>query len=159
MISPEYFTAMGIPIITGRAFTDADDAGGMPVAIVSQGMAKRHWPEKSAVGAHLRVRDDNDTFRYGAGRRRRGQRQALRPRAGKSERALRAHPPGARRNIGLARQQHVPGSPGQPEPRCPTPTPFAAKSRLSTPTWRRRSSAAWISGLHNRWTCGASTFE
>ena len=63
MISPDYFTVMGIPVITGRPFTAADGPTGMPVAIVSQGVAKRYWPNQSPVGAQIRIRDDNDRFR------------------------------------------------------------------------------------------------
>jgi putative ABC transport system permease protein len=42
-ISPEYFTAMGIPIRRGRAFTLADREGSEPVAIVTELFARRYF--------------------------------------------------------------------------------------------------------------------
>jgi predicted permease len=63
MISPDYFSVMGIPVMSGRSFTDADGASGMPVAIVSQGLAKRYWQDTSPIGGRIRVRDDDGRFR------------------------------------------------------------------------------------------------
>jgi putative ABC transport system permease protein len=63
MISPDYFSVMGIPVVTGRSFTDADNASGLPVAIVSQGLAKRYWQDTSPIGERIRVRDDDGRFR------------------------------------------------------------------------------------------------
>jgi predicted permease len=42
MVTPEYFRTFGIAIEQGRAFTDADRAGSVPVAIVNQSFAKRY---------------------------------------------------------------------------------------------------------------------
>jgi predicted permease len=50
VISPEYFSVMGIQIASGRAFTDADNEHGGDVAIVSESTAKRFWPKQDAVG-------------------------------------------------------------------------------------------------------------
>lgn len=63
MISPEYFSVMGIPVVSGRSFTEADGASGMPVAIVSRGLAKRYWQDTSPIGGRIRVRDDDGRFR------------------------------------------------------------------------------------------------
>ena len=63
MISPDYFAVMGIPVVEGRAFADADSATGMPVAIVTQGLAKGYWQQGSPLGARIRLRDDVGTFR------------------------------------------------------------------------------------------------
>jgi putative ABC transport system permease protein len=51
----DYFEAMGIPLLAGRAFTDQDTAGTDPVAIVSQSLAARLFPDGSAVGRHVRM--------------------------------------------------------------------------------------------------------
>jgi predicted permease len=48
--SPGYFAALGIPVLEGRSFVDADTASAAPVAIVSLSFAERHWPGQSAVG-------------------------------------------------------------------------------------------------------------
>jgi putative ABC transport system permease protein len=52
----DYFRAFEIHMIGGRAFTDDDRAGGQPVAIVSEGIAKHLWPGKNPVGQRLRWR-------------------------------------------------------------------------------------------------------
>jgi putative ABC transport system permease protein len=52
-IMPSYFDTMGIPIVAGRAFTDADDAGAQPVAIVSESVAQRYWPGQDPIGRRL----------------------------------------------------------------------------------------------------------
>jgi len=58
--SPDYFRTMKIPLIAGRAFTEQDTDRTSPVVIISQGFARHYWPDGGAVGAHLRI-DDNDT--------------------------------------------------------------------------------------------------
>jgi putative ABC transport system permease protein len=54
-ISPGYFATMGIPILEGRDFTEADSAGAPGVVVVSAAAAARLWPGRSALGARLRV--------------------------------------------------------------------------------------------------------
>ncbi len=48
-----YFAAMGVPIVRGRAFTDAD-ADGEPVAIVSEAFVARYYPGDEVVGRTIR---------------------------------------------------------------------------------------------------------
>lgn len=52
-ISPGFFAALGVPIIAGRDFSDADRRGGDPVVIVSQSLAQRMFPTGDAVNRHL----------------------------------------------------------------------------------------------------------
>lgn len=54
-VSAGYFETMGIPVIEGRAFTDADDANAPSVVIVDQTTAARYWPGKDPLGRRLRL--------------------------------------------------------------------------------------------------------
>jgi predicted permease len=49
-ISPEYFSALGIRIVSGRNFNEDDQSGRMSTAIISEGLARRFWPAGSALG-------------------------------------------------------------------------------------------------------------
>jgi putative ABC transport system permease protein len=53
--SPGYFPAIGIPLVEGRAFTDADDEAAPPVGIIDQQLAARLWPGQSALGRRFRI--------------------------------------------------------------------------------------------------------
>jgi len=48
IVSPDYFRAMGIPLRSGRAFTERDL--NQPVAIINETMARRYWPGRDPVG-------------------------------------------------------------------------------------------------------------
>ena len=52
-VSPGFFDALGVPIIGGRDFNDADRKGSEPVVIVSQSVAQRMFPNQDAVNHHL----------------------------------------------------------------------------------------------------------
>src|SRR4029453_7945733 len=53
-VDVRFFETTGIPILTGRDFTEADRAGNQPVAIVNETMAKKYWPNESAIGKRFR---------------------------------------------------------------------------------------------------------
>lgn len=48
-----YFTAMEIPLLAGRFFSDHDSKDSQMVAIIDQKFADRFWPNGGAVGKHL----------------------------------------------------------------------------------------------------------
>ena len=50
-----YFDVMGIPLLEGRGFTRHDTADTEQVALVSESLARRHWPTGSPVGSWVRV--------------------------------------------------------------------------------------------------------
>ncbi len=54
-VTADYFSTLGIPVTQGRAFTSGDRLGAEPVAIVSDTLARRLWPDGSAVGRRLRT--------------------------------------------------------------------------------------------------------
>jgi putative ABC transport system permease protein len=50
-ITPGYFEALGIPLLAGRTFTEADNtARGEAVAVVSKAFAERFWPGEDPIG-------------------------------------------------------------------------------------------------------------
>ena len=53
MATPGYFEAVGIPVVRGRDFGDADDESARSLVIVNQTLAERHWPGEDPVGRHL----------------------------------------------------------------------------------------------------------
>ena len=57
-VSGRYFETMGIPLLEGRPFREADTADAPGVAIVSPALVRRHWPGETAVGKRLRFGDD-----------------------------------------------------------------------------------------------------
>ncbi len=52
-VSPGFFAALGVPMIAGRDFNDADRLGGESVVIVSQSLAQRMFPNQDAVNRHI----------------------------------------------------------------------------------------------------------
>jgi len=55
-VGPGYFATIGIPLVSGREFTRADNETGAPVAIVNETMAARYWPGKNPIGQRLRAK-------------------------------------------------------------------------------------------------------
>ena len=56
VVSPEYFSVMQIPVVSGRTFElrDGDGEIGRPrVAVVSRSFADRFWPDQNAIGKHV----------------------------------------------------------------------------------------------------------
>jgi putative ABC transport system permease protein len=50
----DYFSTLRIPILRGRAFTIADREDTAPVAIVSDAMAQKFWPNQDPIGRRVR---------------------------------------------------------------------------------------------------------
>jgi putative ABC transport system permease protein len=60
-VTPDFFRAMGIPLVQGRLFTEEDDESRSAVVIVSQEMARRYWPGANPIGQRIqRVRNVPD---------------------------------------------------------------------------------------------------
>ncbi len=55
VVDPGYFQTMGIALRRGRAFTGADDERAAGVAIVDEGLVRRLWPRRDAIGRRLTV--------------------------------------------------------------------------------------------------------
>ena len=54
-VTPGYFAALGIPLIRGRDFSGLDRQDTQPVAIISEPMAARFWPDRDPVGMRFRA--------------------------------------------------------------------------------------------------------
>jgi len=62
-VLPDYFTTLGLRVVRGRTFTDAEVAGHADVVIVSETMAREFWPGQDPVGQSLQPFDrSNDVI-------------------------------------------------------------------------------------------------
>ena len=57
-VGPEYFATLGIPIVSGRAFTAADDERAAPVAIVDEAAAAQFWRGADPVGSRVQLKGE-----------------------------------------------------------------------------------------------------
>ena len=58
VVSPDFFTTLGMRIVRGRGITDADRAGSMPVAVLNETLAHVLWHDEDPVGQCVLVHDD-----------------------------------------------------------------------------------------------------
>ena len=56
-VTEDYFTTLGIPIVSGREFMRTDDENMPPLAIINETMAAKYWPGKDPVGQRLKAKD------------------------------------------------------------------------------------------------------
>ncbi len=54
-VSPGFFATLGIPLKSGRDFAWRDNSHGVPVAIISETLARQLFPAGDAIGQHVRV--------------------------------------------------------------------------------------------------------
>ncbi len=52
-ISPQYFRALGMPVLRGREFGEADMNPPVPVIIINETLAHRHWSDRDPLGQQL----------------------------------------------------------------------------------------------------------
>ena len=63
LISSDYFDVLGIPIVSGRPFTEAEAASSAAVAVLSETAAREFWPDGNAIGQVLQLtRDPGERF-------------------------------------------------------------------------------------------------
>jgi len=55
--SPDFFRALGIPLVAGREFTEQDIDGAPAVIVVSDSLAKRYWPDQDPLGHRIKWGD------------------------------------------------------------------------------------------------------
>ena len=52
-VSPGYFSTLGIPLITGRNFTETDGPGTPEVVLINQSLARKYWGKDDPLGARI----------------------------------------------------------------------------------------------------------
>lgn len=60
-VSPDYFRSLGIPLLEGREFSEADDAKALPVCIINHATLQQFWPREDPVGKQVSF-DDGKTW-------------------------------------------------------------------------------------------------
>lgn len=63
IVNHAYFTALGIPLRQGRMFTAHDTQDSVRVAVISEQLAARYWPQQSPLGRRLRLGQRNQNYR------------------------------------------------------------------------------------------------
>jgi putative ABC transport system permease protein len=52
-LTPDFSRTIGMPLLRGRSFTDADNETGNPVVLVDQTAAERYWPNQDPIGKRI----------------------------------------------------------------------------------------------------------
>ena len=60
--SADYFSTLGIPVLEGRVFTEADHAKSLPVAVVNRSLARRFWGDRNPIGQRISL-DNGESWR------------------------------------------------------------------------------------------------
>jgi putative ABC transport system permease protein len=55
-VTPDYFRAMGIPLVRGRLFSESDGAQDTPTVILDEATARRYWPNQDPIGQSVKLR-------------------------------------------------------------------------------------------------------
>jgi len=53
VVGPNYFRTLGIPLLTGRDFTDNDNLSAPVVVVINRAMARAFWPNQNPVGQRI----------------------------------------------------------------------------------------------------------
>jgi putative ABC transport system permease protein len=59
VVSSEYFRTLSVPLLRGRAFTEADREGALPVVVINESLAHHYWPDQDPIGK--RIQQPGDT--------------------------------------------------------------------------------------------------
>ena len=54
-VAPRYLQTLGIRLVKGRAFTDADASEDAPVIVISETMARRYWKGRDPIGGRVNL--------------------------------------------------------------------------------------------------------
>src|SRR5262249_52646834 len=56
-VLPNYFSVLGMPIIRGRGFTDAESSDNAPVTMINESLARKFWTMDTAINKRIRHSD------------------------------------------------------------------------------------------------------
>jgi putative ABC transport system permease protein len=62
-VTPDYFKAMGIPLLRGRVFTEHDTKNSTRVVVINETMAQRYFPDEDPIGKRIHVTMGPETWR------------------------------------------------------------------------------------------------
>ncbi len=60
LVSADYLKALGVPLRSGRHFTDSDGPDALPVAVVNETMARQYWPGEDPLGKRFKIGEAED---------------------------------------------------------------------------------------------------
>jgi len=66
-VSPEWLRTMRVPLLRGRPLAEADREGAPPVVLVSEGLARKYWPDGDALGKRIMFPGEREEWRTIAG--------------------------------------------------------------------------------------------
>ena len=61
VVMPEYFETVGIPLLAGRPIDATDHATAPRTVVINAALARRGWPNESAIGKRVRIGDQDHT--------------------------------------------------------------------------------------------------
>jgi predicted permease len=62
-VSPQFFSLLGIPLVEGRVFTEAEARAGAPVVLISEATAKQFWPNRDPLGKTFSMGKPKTSYR------------------------------------------------------------------------------------------------
>jgi predicted permease len=59
VVDDQYFSAIGMPVLSGRTFDARDRSGNTEVVVINATLANRHWAGRNPIGQRLRIESGN----------------------------------------------------------------------------------------------------
>jgi putative ABC transport system permease protein len=62
VVAPSFFASLGLPVLRGRGFSDADRKGASAVVVLSQSAARHYWPGRDPIGKHIVIGPPTEAY-------------------------------------------------------------------------------------------------